>query len=164
MSPAPDVPSGHRINPVEETKMSEARALVEAHNRVFNDRDWSRAPEILSPDVRSTAPGVGTLTGIDPFIAFAKGFIVAFPDSRLEVETTTVDGNHVVCEGRYTGTQTGPLMTPQGEVPPSGRALNLPYVDVFDVEAGRIARHRTYYDQVDFALQLGLMPEPAAAS
>lgn len=144
--------------------MSEARDLVEAHNRVFNDRDWSRAPEILSPDVRSTAPGVGMLTGIDPFIGFAKGFVVALPDSRLEVETIIVDGNRVVCEGRYTGLHSGPLMTPQGEVPPSGRKLNLPYADVFEIEAGRIARHRTYYDQMEFAQQLGLIPEPAAVS
>ncbi len=40
--------------------MSEARDLVEAFGRAFNDRDWSRAPEILSPDVQSTAPGVGS--------------------------------------------------------------------------------------------------------
>jgi len=144
--------------------MSEARDLVEAHNRVFNDRDWSRAPEIYSPDVESTAPGVGTLTGIDPFIGFAKGFIVALPDARLEVDTVSEDRNRVVCEGSFTGTHTGPLMTAQGEVPPSGRKLKLPYADVFEIEAGRIARHRTYYDQMDFAQQLGLIPEPAAAS
>ena len=144
--------------------MSEARDLVEAHNRVFNDRDWSHASDVLSPDVQSTSPGVGTMTGIDPFIGFAQGFVSALPDSRLEVETVTEDGNRIVCEGRYTGTHTGPLMTPQGEVPPSGRTLNLPYADVFEIEAGRIARHRTYYDQMDFAQQLGLIPEPASVS
>src|SRR5579864_8491088 len=141
--------------------MSEARDLVDAHNRVFNDRDWSRAPEILSPDVATTSPGLGTITCIDPFIQFAKGFVTALPDSRLVAETITESGNRVVCEGRYTGTHTGPLMTPQGEVPATGRTLNLPYADVFEVEAGRIVRHRTYYDQMDFAQQLGLLPEPA---
>ena len=144
--------------------MSEARDLVEAHNRIFNERDWGRAGDVLSPDVQSTSPGVGTLTGIAPFIEFAKGFVVALPDSRLVVESWTVDGSRVVCEGRYTGTHTGPLMTPQGEVPPTGRALDLHYADVFEVEAGRIARHRTYYDQMDFAQQLGLVPEAAGAS
>ena len=144
--------------------MSEARNLAEAHNRIVNDRDWSHAADVLSPDVETTSPGVGTMTGLEPFIGFAKGFVVALPDSRLEADSFTVEGNRVVVEGRYTGTHTGPLMTPQGEVPPSGRTLNLPYADVFEIEAGRIVRHRTYYDQMDFAQQLGLLPEPAAST
>lgn len=144
--------------------MSEVRDLVEAFNRTFNDRAWDRASATLSPDVASTAPGVGTITGIEPFLAFSRGWVVGLPDSRLEAETITVEGNRAVVEGRYTGTHTGPLMTPQGEVPATGRTLDMPYVDIFDIEAGRIARHRTYFDQVDFAQQLGLMPEAAAAS
>lgn len=143
--------------------MSEARDLVDGHTRVFNERDWDQAGSILSPDVETTAPGTGTVTGIEPFIAFAAGFARALPDSRLVPETVIEDGNRVVVEGRYTGTHTGPLMTPQGEVPATGRKLDLPYADVFEVEAGRIVRHRTYYDQMDFAQQLGLVPEPAAS-
>ena len=142
--------------------MSEARDLVDGHTRVFNERDWDSAGTILSPDVETTAPGTGAVIGIEPFIAYAKGFALALPDSRLVPETVTEEGNRVVVEGRYTGTHTGPLMSPQGEVPATGRKLDLPYADVFEVEAGRIVRHRTYYDQMDFAQQLGLVPEPAA--
>jgi len=143
--------------------MSEARDLAEWHERAFNTRDWGKAGDIYSPDVESSAPGVGTITGIEPFIGFAKGFVAALPDSQLVPELVVEDGNRVVVEGRYTGTHTGVLVTPQGDVPGTGRTLDLPYVDVFEVEAGRIARHRTYYDQMDFAQQLGLMPEPAAS-
>lgn len=144
--------------------MTEARDLVEGHNRVYNERDWDSAGDILSPDVESTSPGVGTLTGIEPFIGFAKGFVAALPDSKLIAETFTEDGSRVVVEGRYTGTHTGVLVTPQGDVPGTGRKLDLPYADVFEVEAGRIVRHRSYYDQMDFAQQLGLIPEPAAST
>ena len=143
--------------------MSEARDLVDEFTRVFNTRDWSEAPAVLSPDVSSTAPGAGTIIGIEPFLEFAKGFAAALPDSRLEVDTVIEAGNRVVSEGRYTGTHTGTLMSPQGPVPPTGRKLSLPYADVFEVEAGRIARHRTYYDQMDMAQQLGLLPEAAAS-
>ena len=141
--------------------MTEARELVEAHNRLFNERDWNKARDILSPDVETTSPGVGTMTGIEPFIGFAKGFVAALPDSRLVAETVTEDGGRVAVEGRYTGTHTGVLVTPQGDVPGTGRTLNLPYADVFEVEAGRIVRHRTYYDQMEFAQQLGLIPKAA---
>lgn len=143
--------------------MSEATDLVEAFTRAFNDREWSRAPEILSPDVETTNPSAGTVVGIEPFLEFVKAFVVALPDSQLRVATVTESGGRVVCEGHYAGTHTGPLMTPQGEVPPTGRTLDLPYADVFETEAGRIARHRTYYDQTTMAQQLGLVPEPSAA-
>jgi ketosteroid isomerase-like protein len=33
---------------------------------------------------------------------------------------------------------------------------------VIEVAAGRIIRIRAYYDQMTFAEQLGLLPEPAA--
>lgn len=143
--------------------MTEARDLVEAHNRVFNERDWNKARDILSPDVETTSPGAGTMTGIEPFIGFAKGFVAALPDSRLVAETVIEDGARVVVEGRYTGRHTGVLVTPQGDVQGTGRKLDLPYADVFEVEAGRIVRHRTYYDQMELAQQLGLIPEPAAS-
>jgi hypothetical protein len=57
--------------------------------------------------------------------------------------------------------------TTRGAVGPEGGDRVIPGQDlrlVFEIEAGRIASHRTYYDQMDFAQQLGLIPEPAAAS
>ena len=141
--------------------MSEARELAEQHNRIFNERDWSAAAQVYSPDVVTIEPGAGTMHGIETFIGFAQGFAAAFPDSRLVVRTLTADGNRAVVEGVYTGTHTAPMMSPQGEIPATGRTLALPYCDVFEVEAGRITTHHVYYDQMAFALQLGLVPTPA---
>jgi len=62
------------------------------------------------------------------------------------------------------GTHTGPLATPQGEVPPTGRTLQLPICLGFEVAAGRITSNHAYYDQMTLAAQLGLLPEPAPAN
>src|SRR5215472_11102742 len=105
--------------------MSEARDLAEAHVRAFNERAWPRAAQIYAPDLEVTEPG-GTARGIDDFLGHAKGFVAAFPDSRMEVATVIESGHHAVVEGIYTGTHTGPLATPQGQVPPTGRTLRLP--------------------------------------
>src|SRR6202011_5571310 len=93
----------------------------------------------------------------------AKGFITAMPDSRMDVTAIIESGNRVVVEGAYLGTHTGPLGTPQGQVPPTGRKLTLPLCDVIEVAGGRTTQIRAYYDQMTFAVQLGLLPEPAAA-
>jgi len=141
--------------------MSEARQLAEQHVNAFNERAWGRAPALYAPDLVMTEPA-GTTHGIDPFLAHARAFVTAMPDSRMEVTSLIESGSHAVVEGVYTGTHTGPLATPQGEVPPTGRKLSLPLCDVFEIAAGRIMRIRAYYDQMTIAAQLGLVPEPAA--
>jgi steroid delta-isomerase-like uncharacterized protein len=142
--------------------MSEARTLALQHVSTFNERAWNRAAEIYAPDLVVIEPS-GKVEGIEQFKAHGKSFATGLPDSRMEVTSVIESGNCVVIEGVYTGTHTGPLMTPQGEVPPTGRKLTLPLCDVFEVAAGRITRLRVYYDQMTFAAQLGLLPEPAAA-
>jgi len=81
----------------------------------------------------------------------------------MEVTGIIDSGDQVVVEGVYSGTHTGPLGTPQGVVPATGKKLSLPLCDVFEVAAGRITRIRAYYDQMTFAAQLGLMPEPGTS-
>ena len=142
--------------------MSEARELAEKHVSAFNERAWSGAHELYAPDLVMIEPS-GTTHGIEPYLQTAKGFITAMPDSRMDVTAIIESGDRVVVEGTYSGTHTGPLGTPRGEVPPTGRKLNLPLCDVIEVAAGRITRIRAYYDQMTFAAQLGLPPEPGAA-
>ena len=142
--------------------MSEPRQLVEQHYRNMNEQTWDREREVLSPDVITVVPG-GTHTGIEPFLDFARGFWQGFPDARLEPGLFIEQGNRVVVEGHFVGTHTGSLPMPTGDLPATGRHLNLPYCDVFEIEAGRIVAHRLYEDQMEFAAQLGLLPDPASA-
>jgi steroid delta-isomerase-like uncharacterized protein len=144
-------------------QVSEARDLAEAHVRAFNERAWSLAADLYAPDLVVIEPG-GTVRGIDRFVGHAQGFAAAFPDSRMEAAVIIDSGDRAVIEGVYTGTHTGPLATPQGEVPATGRTLQLPICMVFEVAAGRIASNHVYYDQMTFAAQLGLLPEPAPAN
>ena len=67
-------------------------------------------------------------------------------------------GDRVVLESVCVGTNTGPMHTPQGELQPTGRAVRLDPCDIYEAEAGRIRRHRIYYDQMGFLAQLGLTP------
>jgi steroid delta-isomerase-like uncharacterized protein len=142
--------------------VSEASELAERHVQAFNDRTWSRASELHAPDLVVIEP-TGTSHGIEPFLQHAKTFVTGLPDSRMDVTAIIESGNHVVVEGVYTGTHTGPLATPRGEVPPGGCTLRLPLCDVFEVAAARTTQIHVYYDQMTFAAQLGLLPEPTRA-
>jgi len=132
--------------------------------RDFLDRHDGRLPARVAREVASKLT-VGVKSPRRAVVDIpADAVAQAFPDSRLEVHTLIEAGNRVVVEGAYAGTHTGPLASPQGTVPPTGRTLALPYCEVFEVSAGRIASKHVYYDQMTFAAQLGLLPELAPAS
>ena len=59
-------------------------------------------------------------------------------------------------EGAYTGTHTGPLTGPRGEIPSTQCPLNLDFSDRFETDGTRIIRRRIFHDQVQFMTQLGL--------
>jgi steroid delta-isomerase-like uncharacterized protein len=128
----------------------------------FGAGDLDGATDMFDPGVESVTP-TGPIHGRDAFRAYGEVFRTAFPDSRMTIVSAMESGSTVAAEGRYTGAQTGPLVTPQGEIPPSGRSIDLPYADFFRFEGGRIVSHHVYYDQVTFLTQLGLMSEPSNA-
>lgn len=140
--------------------MSETQELAQRHVDIFNGRAWGRAQDTYDPEVVMVEPA-STTRGVGSYLQLAQGFVTAFPDCRMEVSAVLESGNLAVIEGVYSGTHTGVLATPQGEVPPTGRTLALPLCDVFEIAAGRIVSIRAYYDQMAFAAQLGLLPDSA---
>ena len=137
--------------------------LVARHYAEINTNDFSDVAALFSADVVTQVPDAGVLTGIEPFVAYGQAFLRAFPDGRIHADRHLEAGDTVVVEGRFTGTNTGPLQTPAGELPPTGRTMILPFADVFRVVDGRISEHRVYYDTLGLMAQLGLLPEPASA-
>jgi steroid delta-isomerase-like uncharacterized protein len=97
------------------------------------------------------------LRGRDALEAMAATIFKAFPDLAIEVRSMIEQGNVVVLEGATKGTFTGPMMTADGEVPPTGKSYEAPYVAVCELsETGLITALREYYDTAAFAAQLGL--------
>jgi ketosteroid isomerase-like protein len=87
---------------------------------------------------------------------FQLGWATAFPDSRVEIRTLTVDGDRVIVEHNGRGTHRGPLVTPNGTVPATGRPVDVPFCEVFERRDGRVASARTYFDVATMMGQLGL--------
>jgi predicted ester cyclase len=89
---------------------------------------------------------------------FVGGFFRAFPDLNLDLSCVLESQDHVVCEGVMRGTHDGPLVSPEGEIPPTGKGIELRIVYILRVSPeGLVEEDRTYFDNVDFLSQLGLM-------
>ena len=106
-----------------------------------------------------------TLRGRDEIRAWIDPFDRAFPDFSHELTRVVEDEDAAYAEGVFRGTHTGPLPTPQGDVPATGREVSFRFALVVsgNLESGQASSVNVYFDQLEFLGQLGLLPEPAVA-
>ena len=67
-------------------------------------------------------------------------------------------------EGTFSGTHEGVLHTPSGDVPPTGRAVSLPYIHVLRFRDGLHVSFNLIFDRLLMLEQLGLIPAPRRRS
>ena len=106
-------------------------------------------------DAQIDAPGA-QLCGTDQIIAWYGVFVKAFPDIKHEVLGIVQDGDACALQARATGTHAGPLASPAGDIPPTGKPFALDYVNVARFTDGQIASETYYWDNQAFLTQLGL--------
>jgi steroid delta-isomerase-like uncharacterized protein len=127
----------------------------------FGAGDLDAALDACADDLEIVDPGMGQVRGRKLFREYLETFKRAMPDARAIVEQMVESEGTVVVEGRFTGTHTGPLATDDGDVDPTGAAVDLRFADVSRVRDGTIVAYHTYYDQLGLLTQLGLMGDPA---
>ncbi len=136
-----------------------ARGVVEA----FNADDLERS---VAPQADGVYNELGTqrrLNGKNEILPALRGWRAAMPDVKGTVTKALASGNSVVLEITWDGTQTGPLETPDGTIPASGKRAVTPATWVFDFEGDRIKESRHYFDMVTFLSQIGAMPQQASS-
>jgi steroid delta-isomerase-like uncharacterized protein len=131
----------------------------------FNARDFDRARELVSDDVEFVDVAMGqTMHGPDAFIEYFRMWASAFSDMTIEPLALVADESRAAGEFRGRGTHDGPLQTPAGEIPPTGRTLDERFTWFGEVADGKVTGVRDYYNAMSVMMQLGLMPEAAEAS
>lgn len=141
--------------------MGQARQIVDRYWAAFETGDFGRVADLLTPESEMGGAGFSA-KGPDQIVGLLRAYKTAFPDLR-HVETSYVEsGDAIAIELRVTGTMRGPLASPRGDIPPTGKRLDLPSADHVTVKDGKIRTWHSYFDNAAFMGQLGLR-EPAAA-
>ena len=130
----------------------------------FNAHDIDGFTSVLADDVVFAAPGGMNGQGKAACAQFFAGWFGAFPDAHVEVHAVHVADDVAVEEGTFTGTHRGALRGPAGDIPPTGRPVTVPYVQVLHFRDGRHASFNLMYDRLLMLEQLGLVPAGAPAS
>lgn len=129
-----------------------ARESIEA----FNAGDWDRFGAILGSDSVYDEPGTQRhVEGVDAILDVNRGWKEAFPDAHGTVEREVVTDGTVLMEITWEGTQSGPLQTPDGGLPPTNRHISVKAAQIFDIEGDRIKEAHHYFDLAGMMAQLG---------
>jgi hypothetical protein len=72
-------------------------------------------------------------------------------------------GETVIVRLALQGTHTGPLETPLGTIPPTGKGMDAPCVDIFELENGKIRKFDCFPEGSVILTQLGVISNLEAA-
>ena len=133
--------------------MADPMAVLERHMAAWNSKDanadpWTAEAELVAPD--------GQTRGRDQILGWLRGYWEAFPDAHNEIVRSISSGVLVAAEGRMTGTHTGTLWTPSGDIPPTGKRVEVRWMAMFETAGDELISEHSYFDQVEFMAQLGL--------
>ena len=143
--------------------MSAPMEVVERHFTAFNAKDADAEP--FSADAELIAPGA-QLRGRNQILDWLRGYWEAFPDARVEPTRSIESGQLVAREGKLFATHTGTFRTPEGEIPATGKRVEIRWMSMYEVAADEVVAEHLYFDPSEFMTQLGItpgMPTEAAA-
>jgi len=99
--------------------------------------------------------------GGDKIVEEAFVFRAGFPDAKSTAQLVLVNGRTIAAVWLTTGTNTGAMPTPMGEVPPSGKKIGqLLFHSVTFNDANQIADEWFVMDSNTLMAQLGMSPAP----
>ena len=122
----------------------------------FNSGDWDalRGAFTGNPTYNELASG-RSITGADGIVEALQGWKTAFPDAVGTVTNAFASGDHVSLEISWNGTHTGPLETPDGTIPASGKEQTTPASMTVRLEGDKIAEQHHYFDMLTLLTQIG---------
>lgn len=136
--------------------MADATQLARRMLEVTDAHDWASREALLTPDCEFVTP-IGAMRGPAATTAYSAPFTAAFSGDRHEVEHVSAAGDVAIVEGHWVGTHTGAFMTPDANIPATGKSVRIPFVLVLRTAGELASSVHVYFDQLAFMAQLGLM-------
>ena len=135
------------------------RQFVVGAERSINAGDWEAYGSLFVQDLVMVTPSLpGETRGRLARVQLVQGIMSPFPDGVVEVQRSFGQGDWACLEVLFTGTHTEPMPGPgDTEIPPTNKAVRLPYCMVMKFSDGLVSELYEYYDQLALMAQLGLM-------
>ena len=140
--------------------MDKNEAAIRKAYQVAEDKDLAGWVNSFTEDGTFTDESAGVTYRGKELSKPVEIYAAAFPDMHRELYRFFVVGDTVIVELALQGTHKGPLALPQGAVPPTGKRMDAPCCDVFQLKDGKIQLFNCYPSGTVILAQLGILPSP----
>jgi steroid delta-isomerase-like uncharacterized protein len=122
----------------------------------LNRHDAGGFAALYAPNAILRDPQYGEpLEGRDAIRKDIEDFLRGFPDLHAVTRSVIESGDAYAAEGTFAGTHQGPLPTPDGEIPPTGRRVEFAGAGFYRLDGQRrILEESRYYDLAGLLAQL----------
>jgi len=142
----------------------DSEQIIRRAYKVAEDRDIEGWVAAFTDDGIFTDQSIGVAyRGPDELPVTVENYARAFPDMHREVYQMYVTGSIVVVQLALQGTHLGPLNLPAGTLRPTGKRMDAPCCDVFELSDGKIKRFDCYPSGTVVLTQLGVLGDLSAA-
>ena len=138
-------------------------AIVRNAYAIAERKDVDGWIDCFTADGVFTDNSVGAVYRGSALAAPVRNYGTAFSNMHRELYRIYADGNVVVVQLALQGTHDGPLQLPFGELPATGKRMDAPCCDVFELEDGKIKRFDCYPEGTVIFAQLGVLNNIDAA-
>jgi glyoxylase-like metal-dependent hydrolase (beta-lactamase superfamily II)/predicted ester cyclase len=135
---------------------SEAEAVTRRYFEAIGAHDVDGAAAMWAPDGREDVRGQGLFIGPEGLREFISSLIAAIPDLRVEIVSTTTEGDRCALHWHFSGTFAGPGSF--NGIAPTGHRMELEGVDMLSVRDGLIHSNDAFTDTMAVPRQIGMMP------
>lgn len=133
--------------------MAEAEFIHRWFEEVWNNKREDVIDEMLAADGVGYGLGPEPVMGPENFKAFHRNFVSAYPDIRVSVEDTIVEGDKIAARCRVTGTHCGDGIG----VTPCNNAVDFTGMLIVRVKDGKIIEAWNEFNFMEMYKQVGAL-------
>jgi steroid delta-isomerase-like uncharacterized protein len=137
--------------------MIDMKRLTDRFWELFEGDRFDELSELIHPDCDFKMPSLA-LKGKEAVLATLRAYRAAFPDLHHTVLAHVASERTIALELVVEGTHRGPMATPGGVIPATGKRVVWESCDFIRVSEGRVASWHVYHDPLPFLTALGLAP------
>jgi glyoxylase-like metal-dependent hydrolase (beta-lactamase superfamily II)/predicted ester cyclase len=135
---------------------SKAATVARRYFEAIGSHDVDAAVGMWAEGGREHVRGQVDVVAPDGVRTFVGDLLEALPDLRVEIISTTAEGDRCAVQWRFSGTFAGPGFL--SGVAPTGHPVALEGLDLLTVRDGMIQSNDAFTDSMTFARQIGMMP------
>jgi steroid delta-isomerase-like uncharacterized protein len=126
----------------------------------FNGGNMALFDELLAPDFVNHDPVVPEAVDREGLKQWWLGMRASFPDLHTDIEALIAEGDLVMKRAVGRGTQTQAFHG----YPATGKTFTNPTISIYRIVGGQIKELWWGYDALGVLMQLGMIPQPEAAT